>query len=435
MALTAQLGFDLTENEINEVFETTGWEISAHFAPAKDHEDIQGHIFTDDEFEKLQNHEEARDINGEAFQLDRAIGDWNCQHYAMPFRIGEQEPRHSQKELDEIKRQNQEGIEFEGEHYTLYEADQLNWRYEREIQKERRKLILNKPVKDTDLALQLDYLRNNKNIDALTKSKEKLASLLPKYNELGGKLGHTVIEKQTKKKNIIPEEYKKIFGTDSEKMNGFIAESINGITEENRKLLENVLGDEKLLKILPENSEEPNSWLNGVIQLKESVLDSFKKGGENPFLHELGHMLDEKLTSILGKYNISSGYKNKLPELHSELLKDWFALVEKHGNVDGVRSYLLSMVIENNTYKHVYKYDAITDLIGGMSGRPILGTFGHDEEYWANVFLNPHPKEAFAHLFVASNDPEKMKLMNEYFPNSVKWYNKVQKILLKEIEK
>jgi hypothetical protein len=182
--------------------EITGWEISAHFAPAKDHEDIQGHIFTNEEFEKLQNHEEAHDIDGEAFQLDRAIGDWNCQHYPRPFIIGVSEPRCSQEELDEIKRQNEEGIEFNGEHYTLYEADQLHWQYEREIQKEKRIGILSKPGKDSDLALQLDYQRQQK----------RLLYHRVKYYELGEKLGYATFQERveysfgTKVKwdNVIP---------------------------------------------------------------------------------------------------------------------------------------------------------------------------------------------------------------------------------------
>ena len=155
--------------------ENTGWEISVHMAPAEDHEDVQGMVFTHEEFEKLQNQEKAKDINGGIHQFDRPIGKWNCQHYARPFWIGKDVPRHDAEELAEIKRLNHEGIEFEGKHYTLYEADQLHWRFEREIQKEKLKLIAYKLNQDTDQALKFDCSR----------SKKRIAKLVQKYNELG----------------------------------------------------------------------------------------------------------------------------------------------------------------------------------------------------------------------------------------------------------
>ena len=155
--------------------ENTGWEISVHFAPAEDHEDVQGKVFTHEDFERLQNHEAAKDIRGGIHQLDRAIGEWNCQHYPIPFMIGKDEPRYDAEELAEIKRLNHKGIEFEGKHYTLYEADQLHWRFEREIQKEKLKLIAYRKVQDTDQALKLEY----------SKSKKRIGVLARKYNELG----------------------------------------------------------------------------------------------------------------------------------------------------------------------------------------------------------------------------------------------------------
>jgi hypothetical protein len=184
------------KNEFNDVTvklereaagnETTGWEISVHFAPAEDHEDVQGCIFTNEEFEKLQNHEDAVDIDGGQYQLDRAIGEWNCQHYARPFMIGVSEPRYTQKELREIRSENDEGVFFNGEHYSLYEADQMHWQLEREIQKEKENNILQKARKD------IDPLQKRK----FEKSNNRLFGLRDQYNELGEKLGHMTLDQR-----------------------------------------------------------------------------------------------------------------------------------------------------------------------------------------------------------------------------------------------
>ena len=173
---------------------TTGWEISVHFAPAKDHEEVQGKIFTHEEFNKLQDHETAVDIDGGVHQLDRAIGDWNCQHYARPFIIGESEPRYTNEELEELKRLNQEGVEFNGEHYSLYEADQLHWRYEREIQKERQKEVLLQKVKSTDPALQQEYKKSRERLGTLSRISNELGELYDpiRFVEMGFEAGHSV---------------------------------------------------------------------------------------------------------------------------------------------------------------------------------------------------------------------------------------------------
>jgi hypothetical protein len=209
-----------------------------------------------------------------------------------------------------------------------------------------------------------------------------------------------------------------------------VESALNNMTKENRMLLDAVSFDKNLIKVLEENSEEPNAWLNGKIQLKASVAEAVKLGGENAVLHEIGHMLDEKLTSLLGKYHVSEGLKGKWDDLKEALKKDWFELIKKHGGVEEVRNFVF-----NESEGNVQKYDAITDMIGGLSGQALKGRLGHQSEYWADVFSNPKSKECFAHLFVASNDEAKYNLFNEYFPNAIKWYGNVQGIILKKIGK
>lgn len=124
-------------------FGNDGWEVTVHSYPAKDHEDIQGHIFYNEEFNKLQDYEyfgDIKDVNGRVYTRDgsnhiRPIGELNCYHVAMAIVVGVDKPRYTQEELDKINKDNEKGFEFEGKHYTLYEGTQLQRQLELSIRK------------------------------------------------------------------------------------------------------------------------------------------------------------------------------------------------------------------------------------------------------------------------------------------------------------
>jgi hypothetical protein len=155
-----------------------GWEISAHEHCAVDHIDVQGHIFANEEFEKLQDHELAVDIEGEKFQLDRAIGDWNCRHIAYPFLIGISEPSFSKEQLEAIRTRNEVGIEFHGKHYTLYEAEQLQRKIENELRHSKGDRYLLRELRNVDPAIERDYQKNKQHIKDLNAEYEKLGKTL-----------------------------------------------------------------------------------------------------------------------------------------------------------------------------------------------------------------------------------------------------------------
>ena len=112
-----------------ETLGTDGWEVSAHLDCAPDHEGVQGRQFTNEEYERLNN------------SLKRPIGTLNCRHTAYPILMGISEPVYSKSELREMAAKNAEGITYEGKHYTLYEADQMQRRIERSIRKCKRQII------------------------------------------------------------------------------------------------------------------------------------------------------------------------------------------------------------------------------------------------------------------------------------------------------
>lgn len=106
-----------------------GWEISAHVDCAPDHEPYQGRQFSVKDYERLNN------------SLARPIGSYNCRHMAHPVMLGISEPVYSTSELSRMRQHNAEGVTYEGRHYTMYEADQMQRQLERSIRKTKRELI------------------------------------------------------------------------------------------------------------------------------------------------------------------------------------------------------------------------------------------------------------------------------------------------------
>ena len=119
-----------------KIDEKSGWEISAHRAPSETHAKVQGCIFTDKEFDKLQEGKEAVDVEGVKCQISEPIGEGECKHFYFPVLIGISEPSHSKKELKELLEENERGIELQGEHFTLYQAKIEAERLKEQIQNE-----------------------------------------------------------------------------------------------------------------------------------------------------------------------------------------------------------------------------------------------------------------------------------------------------------
>lgn len=144
------------QEKFGEEFGSDGVEISVHTAPAVDHAPIQGHQFSNEEFDKMQNSLPFKDIQGKQYNvIERHISEWNCYH--RPFRIvlGVSKPLYTDKQLQEINKKNTDGFEFDGNHYSMYEGSQLQRLIERNIRKNKDIQILAKSSGDKELTLQV----------------------------------------------------------------------------------------------------------------------------------------------------------------------------------------------------------------------------------------------------------------------------------------
>lgn len=123
------------QQEIGKQINADGIELSAHVNSALDHEPIQGHAFTNKEFEKLQSVSAFEDIYGNKFDaIERAIGTWNCRHYTKAIVIDAYKPKYSIEQLNDFISRNHAGYTTEdGKHLTLYECTQYQRHLETKI--------------------------------------------------------------------------------------------------------------------------------------------------------------------------------------------------------------------------------------------------------------------------------------------------------------
>lgn len=136
-----------------------GWEISAHYGSAPDHEPFQGKQYSDKDYKRLNQ------------MLIRRIGTLNCGHAAFPIIMGVNSPQYTDEELLEMRQENEKGIEYNGKHYTTYKATQRQRYLERAIRYRKRCIQIDEEVGDEDkmstdntklILLKQEYARFNK---------------------------------------------------------------------------------------------------------------------------------------------------------------------------------------------------------------------------------------------------------------------------------
>ena len=141
-------------------FDSDGIEISTHLNPSPDHY-MQGRQFSNEEYKKLQNGENAKDYQGKIWNLDhnhdssfRPISTMNCFHYIFSIVLGVSKPQYSNEELKKIIDDNEKGAELDGKHYTNYELTQIMRKLETKIREQKDLQIIARASDDKDLILQ-----------------------------------------------------------------------------------------------------------------------------------------------------------------------------------------------------------------------------------------------------------------------------------------
>lgn len=142
------------QDEVGKQFNSDGKEITVHTNSALDHEPIQGHQFTNEQFDKLQNAQSFEDVNGNKFKpIERAIGTLNCRHFTYSIIIGVSKPLYTQDQLDKLIEKNHKGYTPPGgNHMTMYDCTQYQRQLETKVRHAKDGQMTAKTAGDIELA-------------------------------------------------------------------------------------------------------------------------------------------------------------------------------------------------------------------------------------------------------------------------------------------
>ena len=157
------------QEQFGEEFGADGVEVSHHINSAPDHIDtVDGKQFSLNG-DKVVNGKLYKDFNTANNLLDRQVSTLNCRHYIFSIVLGVNKPQYTDKQLEEDKKKNKQGFDFEGKHYSNYEGEQLQRLIERRIREQKDVQILAKSSGDKELTLQ---------------AQTKITQLTTKYRQL-----------------------------------------------------------------------------------------------------------------------------------------------------------------------------------------------------------------------------------------------------------
>lgn len=125
------------QDETGKQFGANGKEITVHMNPAPDHQFVQGHQFSNEEYEKLQGEEDVtfKDVQGRLYKhFDRHIGTCNCRHFTYSIIIGFANPNYTDAQLAKIMADNDKGYTLpNGKHLTMYQCTQYQRKLETDV--------------------------------------------------------------------------------------------------------------------------------------------------------------------------------------------------------------------------------------------------------------------------------------------------------------
>ena len=145
------------QEQVGKEFGADGVEVSHHVNCAPDHIHIDGQQFSKKKFEKINNN------------LTRPVASMNCRHFVFSIVLGVSSPLYTKKQLEEDRKNNEKGFEYEGKHYTLYEGEQLQRKIELAVRQQKDLQIIAKSSGDKD---------------TISKAQSNITQLTQKYKEL-----------------------------------------------------------------------------------------------------------------------------------------------------------------------------------------------------------------------------------------------------------
>lgn len=146
------------------------------------------------------------------------------------------------------------------------------------------------------------------------------------------------------------------------------------------------------------------------------------------FFHEYGHLID----NYAYKGSAYNGWVSSQTAIFGQLLaKDFDEYIKKYKKQHNIKTTAEAYKkISNELKTNVklaggYKLNGVSDMLGGLSGNGIEGFAHHDDVYWAKA--GSIERESFAHMYMSLFDPDKIKIMEEYFPRAYREFRIILK--------
>ena len=150
------------QEQVGKEFGADGVEVSHHVNCAPDHIHIDGQQFSKKKFEKINNN------------LTRPVASMNCRHFVFSIVLGVSSPLYTKKQLEQDRKKNEKGFEYEGKKYTLYEGEQLQRKIELAVRQQKDLQITSKA---------------SGNKEGVQEAQQNITSLTKKYKDFSEKSG------------------------------------------------------------------------------------------------------------------------------------------------------------------------------------------------------------------------------------------------------
>ena len=341
---------------MGEQFGADGYEISAHIHPAVDHELLQGRQFSIEEYNKLNNGEEARAEDGTVIPMDehrRMIGMFNCKHFAYSIVLGIDNPRYTKEELQEIIDKNEKGFEYEGEHYTLYEGTQMQRKMETQIRRT-----------GDEIAIQEAY-GNKDRVDYLKRYRQAQIDEYHKFNNVSGLKPYYERLRSYQKGDYKPPKVEKVYKSNNEI---FISkeDQIRRLTFKKENIQEQLNETQRKYNNIPKDSTR--SWDVSMRKIYESDIKKYNKQLNSIDLENV----KDKTINLKDKESC----KELLKEVNIDLKDKNLDLINNDVVIENTKHYyevitkypFLEQSLQENNLKLEFN-----DLLGGTIGQAERG--------------------------------------------------------------
>lgn len=161
------------------------------------------------------------------------------------------------------------------------------------------------------------------------------------------------------------------------------------------------------------NENTKKIYLNSAIDIQN------ERGAGVTWFHEHGHLIDD----ALGNISDSEEFRNILE-------KDVYNYRLNYGRKHKLNTWNKVDAAISNDLNTMRNHSAVSDLMEGITKGNISGVAGHGAEYW-KADESMISSEAFAHMFEAQFDQVRYKELEKYFPNSLKYFEKMLKEVVK----